>query len=118
MYDEGRLLLICPGCKTCFWREDVPTLESMKDSKYSINFVANSPERSFRNSEWVQGHHFEDMVRQSFWRNPDEEKYVRIRAWWSHNSVYREDLTQEFRLSAEQEDNLRRLLQLLDADDP
>jgi hypothetical protein len=118
MYDAGSLLLICPGCSKCFWREDVPTLESLKDSKYFIKYAANSSERSFPNSGWVQGHQFEDMVRQSFWRNSEEEKYIRIRAWWSHNSVYRDDPTLEVRLSAEQENNLRLLLQLLDADDP
>jgi hypothetical protein len=58
------------------------------------------------------------MVCQSFWRNPDEEQYIRIKAWWSSNSPYRDGSSQEFRLSSEQEDNLRRLLELLDADDP
>jgi len=118
MYDRGSPLLICPGCSKYFWREDVPTLESMRDNKYFIKYVGNSDKRAFPNSGCVQGHHYEDMVRQSFWRTPDVEKYIRIRAWWSSNSPYRENPTQEFRLSTEQEDNLRRLLELLDADDP
>jgi hypothetical protein len=118
MYDAGCHLLICPECKRYFWREDVPTLESMTDNTYFLNYVANSAERRFRDSPWVQGHHYDDMVRQSFWRTTDKEKYIRIRAWWSHNNAYRENPTQEFRLSSEQEGNLRRLLQLLDANDP
>ena len=118
MYDRGSPVLICPGCEIYFWREDVPTRESMSDNKYFINHVANSAERSFPNSGWVQGHHYEDMVRQSFWRNPEEEKYIRKRAWWLHNSAYRDDSTQEFRLTTEQEENMRRLVQLLDTDDP
>jgi hypothetical protein len=118
MFDRGSPLLICPGCSKYFWREDVPTLESMRDSKYFIKYVADSDKRSHRQAPWVQGHHYEDMVRQSFWRTPDEEKYIRIRAWWSSNSAYRDGSSQEFLLSTEQEDNLRRLLQLLDPNDP
>jgi hypothetical protein len=114
MYDEGRLVLICPGCRKYFWREDVPTLDSIRDRDYFLD----SEKKSLAGAGWIQGHHFEDMVRQSFWRNPEEEKYIRIRAWWSSNSPNRDGPSQEFRLSTEQEENLRRLLELLDADDP
>jgi len=114
MFDSGSLLLICPKCSKYFWREDVPTLQSVRDRDYCLD----SDKQSFPRAEWVEGRHYEDMVRQSFWRTGDEEKYIRIRAWWSCNSPYRDDSTQEFRLSAEQEENLRRLLRLLDADDP
>ena len=114
MFDRGSPLLICPGCSRYFWREDVLTLDSIRDSEYFMD----AEKKSLPGAGWVQGHHYEDMVRQSFWRTPDVEKYIRIRAWWSSNSPYRENPTQEFRLSTEQEDNLRRLLELLDADDP
>ena len=114
MYDNGSLLVICPGCSNYFWREDVPTLESIRDRDYFVD----SDKQSFPRAEWLEGRHFEDMVHQAFWRTPDEEKYIRIRAWWSSNSPYRDGSCQEFRLSAEQEENLRRLLELLDADDP
>lgn len=118
MYDAGSLLLICPECSKYFWREDVPTLESMSHSKYFTKYAENSDKKSPRHAAWVEGRDYEDMVRQSFWRTKDEERYIRIRAWWSSNGPYRDESTLEFGLSSEQKKNLRRLLHLLDTDDP
>ncbi len=58
------------------------------------------------------------LLQQAFWETPAQEKYIRIRAWWSFNSAYRGNATEEFSMSPEQEANLLRLLQLLDTNDP
>jgi hypothetical protein len=66
----------------------------------------------------VYGRDYEGALRQAIWKNKAQEKYIRIRAWWSFNSAYRGDPIKDFNLPSEQEANLRRLLQLLDTNDP
>ena len=113
MYDEGSALLTCPECNRYFWREDVPTRESMRDSQ----FFSDSERRSLPNAGQVHLRHYEDMLHQALWKTKTQEKYIRIRAWWSINSAYRGHATQEIDLSPEQEANLLKLLQLLDTND-
>ena len=114
MYDEGSALLMCPGCNKYFWREDVPTRESMRDSQY----FRDAERRSLPDAKQVHGRDNDDLLHQAFWKSEAQEKYIRIRAWWSFNSAYRGHATEEFNLSPEQEANLLRLLQLLSTNDP
>jgi hypothetical protein len=51
-------------------------------------------------------------------RQRRKKRYVRFRAWWACNDVYRRDKDREFLLVPEQSANLERLLQLLDSNDP
>ena len=109
MYDEGGALLTCPVCNRYYWEEDVHTLESMLSHQCSDD----SELRSFPSAGLVRGRQYEDVLHQALWKNEAQEKYIRIRAWWSFNSAYRDHATEEFALSPEQETNLLRLLQLL-----
>ena len=110
MYEEGNAVLVCPKCNTYLWREDVPTRESMRDSEY----FQNSERRSLSEAKQVCSRDYEDLLRQKQWNNQTQEKYIRIRACWAFNAVYRFQPEEEFNMLAEQEENLRRLLQLLD----
>ena len=114
MYDEGSALLICPSCDRYFWHEEIPTQESIKDSEY----FRDSARRSLPIAEQVYGSHYEDALRQALWKNKEQEKYIRIRAWWSFNNAYRGHPIEGFSLPPEQKANLRGLLHLLDTNDP
>ena len=114
MYDEGSALLICPGCNRYFWREHVPTQESIRDYQYFSN-----PERKSLPDSWpVHGRDYEDVLHQALWKSESQEKYIRIRVWWSFNCAYRDQANEESCMPPEQEANLMRLLQLLDTNDP
>jgi hypothetical protein len=111
MYDEGWALLICPGCNKWLWQEDMPALESMRDS-----LAWNDPRLSaLPDAETVRGRAYEDALRQAIWTNEGQEKYVRIRAWWSFNNPYRGQADDQSSLPTEQEENLLSLLKLLSA---
>ena len=110
MYDEGSAVLACPKCNAYLWREDVPTRESMRDSEY----FQDPERRSLPEATQVYSCDHENLLRQKSWNNPTQEKYIRIRVWWSFNAVYRHGHGEDFDMPAEQEENLRRLLQLMD----
>jgi hypothetical protein len=114
MYDEGGYLLTCPGCNKSLWCEDVPTKETLSNLEY----FSGSVRGSLPPAERVRGSQYEDLLRQAIWKTEAQEKYVRVRAWWSFNSPYRGQITDEFKMPPEQKQNLLRLLQLLDTNAP
>lgn len=129
MYDAGSELLRCPECKRYFWQKDVPKELSMRDSK----FRSDPERRSLPHEISVGGNDYDELLDQSFWKTEDQEKYIRIRAWWSFNNGNRsnqlnelmlilylndsEKIEKDFDLSPKQEDNLNKLLKLLDPND-
>lgn len=113
MFGENSRLLICPGCNRLFWEDEVPTIPLSENRDLYISEL-----RSLARAEFIYGHHYEDALRQELWKTEAQEKHIRIRAWWSFNNAYREQATEDISLSPEQEANLLRLLQLLDANDP
>ena len=110
MYVDGSDLLACPKCNTYFWRDDVPIRKSLRDYEYF-----DKPEwKSLPEASQLHGRDYEYLLPLKLWRNKTEEEYVRIRAWWSFNAEYRLQACEDFKLPAEQEENLERLLHLLD----
>jgi hypothetical protein len=123
MHDFGSALMTCQRCRRHQWREDVPTQKSMSEQEYGSLFDKN-PE-SYRSRHPGQGspqpfftNHYEDALHQELWKTEAQEKYIRIRAWWSFNNIYREKTTEKFNLTPEQKANLLKLLQLLNEDNP
>ena len=133
MYDEGSAFLICPSCFEFLWYEDIPTKGSMNSGEYF-----NNSENTLPLARPAEGFDYEHALYKAPWKNKTQEEYIRIRAWWSFNHVYREgsagdsgifsaflsptnahneESTKDFNLSPEQEKNLRSLLQLLDTND-
>lgn len=104
--DMGGALLICPGCTMYLWKEDVLARRFVDDKA--------SNELSLAWAEKLRGPDFEILLGQTYWNSEAQERYIRRRAWWSFNNVYREHPDKEFELPAEQEENLLRLLQLID----
>jgi hypothetical protein len=123
MHDFGSALMTCQRCGRHQWLEDVPTLKSMSEREYG-SLLHGNPE-SYRNRHPELGSpqpfftdHYEDALHQELWKTEAQEKYIRIRAWWSFNNTYREKTTTEINLTPEQEANLLKLLQLLNKDNP
>ena len=114
MYEEDSALLVYPECDTLFWWEDTPPLESTTDTEY----FPESDQRSLPVAGKIQGHHYEDAICKSLWKNNSQEKCIRIKSWWLFNNNYRNNAAQEFNLPPEQKANLQRLLHLLDTNDP
>ena len=131
MYDEGSALVICPLCKQYLWSDGLPKGSDISDSEY----FNGDEHRSLPLVDEVRRDRYQEALRQAPWNDQDQEKYVRIRAWWSFNIAYRdprfmtspwpgeqeearqrEELRRKDGLPPEQEDNLRRLSVLLDAD--
>jgi len=113
MYDEGSAFLVCPGCKRSLWREDIPIHDSILDSEY----FRDKSKKSLPSAEDIHGARFIDILRQAAWKNDMQERYVRTRAWWAWNDVFRADQRREFNFSTEQAENLERLLELFDPND-
>jgi hypothetical protein len=113
MYDSDSAILRCPKCCRFFWGEDVPTLKEMLDFDYF-----SKSRRGGRIATKVDGKDYEGLLRQEFWRNEDQEKYLRIRAWWSFNDEFRHSASDGLNFTDEFEINLQRLLSLLDSNNP
>lgn len=114
MYDEGSALMTCRQCDRYYWREDVPIQESMRDS----DCLRDPARRRLPQAKRAQGRDYRNALHKAFWKTEVQEKYIRTRAWWSFNNVYRGHTNEEFIMSPKQEANLLRLLQLLDMNNP
>lgn len=114
MYDEGSELLLCKECDNPFWKEETNrTAKWLTETEY----FQMGKKRSQADVINIRGKMYEEMLDRSPWKTGEQEKYVRIRAWWSFNAVYREHPEKVFILSPAQQANLERLLQLMeDAD--
>ena len=116
-------LLICPGCKRYIWREDVHALETCRNrGEYSNYFRRNNKQELLPEEIGISDFEYKELINKAVWKNEAQEKYIRIRAWWSFNSVTRDLLKRSQFMgtipSPEAEANLMRLLQLLDPIDP
>lgn len=132
MYSENNLLITCPNCHGHFWREDVPTSKSISES----DFIRDNELQLLPTQNLLGMKNFISLLHEEFWETKAQEKYIRIRAWWSYNDIYRgkayneffqipnidfmsgmqrKDMTEDdFKLSFEGKDNLLKLLPLLD----
>lgn len=132
MYDDGGRILICPNCKEVMWVEDIQTIECPDKSAWDreLIFKPDFPEEdepSLSEEEladeevvrlpygsFIRGQQYEVILRKNLWKTPDQEKYVRTRAWWSFNHTHRDNDQKNASFSHEHEENLLALLKLLD----
>lgn len=117
MYDETELLLICPGCAEYYWCEDVPTMQYISELEHSRDSELKSLPFSWSLSLETHGSKCENVLRKKIWKSIQQEKYIRIRAWWAFNNTYRENETKPFEINTEEKENLLRLTALLDDND-
>lgn len=142
MYDDGGRIVKCPACGVIKWDEDIPIIpypvkgfdiksvdELPKDRPaefYEEFFKAYYESRSKLGEElgdlplasFVRGQQYEDILLKRFWNTPEQEKYVRIRAWWSINNAYRDNVQKYTASLHKHEENLQALLELLNPDIP
>ncbi len=129
MFTHQSALLSCPSCREFLWRDELPTIESTTDYDYYRASLRKSMPDALGMGLLI----YEDAIKARIWRTEEQERYIRIRLWWLYNSDYYkvrhrpwwllirergEQHNEEFVLSSEQEENLRRLLTLTDSPDP
>jgi len=156
MYDEGCPLLKCPCCGQYIWDREDKTLDAVKESNFSADdFLEDLPEdeleeykktdyykeckrneniqenaKSLPRAEGIYGDAFNDVFAHTPWKTAKQEKYIRIRVWWSFNGPFRPNNPygflycvsansppKEFYLPDDQKENLGRLLDLLNAEE-
>jgi hypothetical protein len=132
MYGEGNALIACPSCNSFFWRENLPTLKRVSES----NFIRDTDLKLLPQENFINKRAFISLLDKEFWETSAQEKYIRTKAWWAYNDIYRgkaynefflvpekdyktgklrKDKTEEdFKLSFEGKANLLKLLPLLD----
>lgn len=108
MYDSGSALVVCPTCKKYIWLKEIPNEESIYEMFWS------SDRNSFPISEFIMLSDYEEMLDLDLWKNADQEKYIRVRAWWSFNNKWRFKNFEKFSMSSKESKNLWSLLNLFD----
>ena len=125
-YDGGHPLLVCPLCKKYIWHDELPRGRILHDFDTS----GTPKPGGMQIAEGVHGRDHIDALRQAPWKTDAQEQALRIRARWSFHHTNgelaslpearaaetRQLLTKEDTtdLSPEQEENLQKLLALLD----
>lgn len=69
-YDEGSALIVCLGCQRYFWKEDVPTRETIGESEYFMN----PAKEALPGAVDVRGARFQDLRREASWTTASQEK--------------------------------------------
>jgi hypothetical protein len=109
MYDETTVVAPCPNCEHVLWFEDLPTI---KHSNAPFRYGESDDGHIFEVSRF-KAEQFKNLLSGENWGNEEQEKYVRMRAWWAANHRYRKLGDDEFTVVEEQRINLKRLLILL-----
>lgn len=110
MYDESGALLACPTCGTVFWRADMSISSSLSDTE----FFRNADNRALPTAHKPKLASYPALAERSPWRTAEEEKYVRMRAWWAWNDDRRRDPSaSESPLPRQATVNCERLLEIL-----
>ncbi|MBA4419170.1 MAG: hypothetical protein C0392_14875 [Syntrophus sp. (in: bacteria)] len=77
MYDHGGALLTCPKCDATFWRKDISAIRSVRHG--------DADSRALPIAHTIAIAAYPVLLLKAPWRTEEEEKYVRIRAWWAWN---------------------------------
>jgi len=133
MLPQDDRIVVCVHCKAYSWLEDIPDIERKRHG-WGVDRASLCYDKR---SVFVTGDKFERVLEQELWNSDAQEKYVRVKFWWAWNHRYRppehrelpspldfeeffgkrEQEVQEFELPMQQEENLIRLLELLDEHD-
>jgi hypothetical protein len=65
MFGDGGALLTCTSCDRYLWSEEMPTMESIRDS----DFLRDAGERQPPFATPVRGRGYEDALQQAVWKN-------------------------------------------------
>jgi len=115
---SGGLVLSCPKCAHCHWATELAEEQTYSVTEYD-KIEALEPLPAVFEIEHDQ---YPRLLREKFWHNAEQEKYIRTHAWWEFNMPYRDycmdsSTIASFELPEEQAENLRNLLPLLDSDE-
>lgn len=111
MYSQFGRLISCPYCDGIFWPDEMDVIEEVQDYKFFKDKKWSKIESSF----WVS---YMAAVEEKVWRNLEEEKTVRIRAWHQFNLNASKNINsggaEEGKGSWDHHSNLNALIKLLD----
>lgn len=112
------LIVKCPHCNGCYWRHDA------KESGEMYRFRPDPDDKEAQiNPDWIAAPRVEDpceadyfkAIDEGFAKTPEQERILRILAWWSSNDKFRENNTaSNWSLSEAGRRNLEALIALLD----
>lgn len=80
MYDTQPDLIECPHCELISWIDELNVIDRMQDHNFFTTDDQSLPPYSHRV-------HYCEAVAKSLWRNPAEEKKIRIKAWQEFNKM-------------------------------
>lgn len=113
MFEDWSPLLICPGCNRFLWRDELTVLYTEDDWRERLGELWVS-DPLIPKAGALQESHYLEVLRQSLWRTPEEEAFIRIRVWRYLNKPYRNKPDLPFKVTHQAKANLQRLLELLD----
>jgi hypothetical protein len=108
MYDDQGRLFRCPHCHAVGWNDEFACEDPDDGDEAELGSVFDADVGPIPLKDYPA------LLDEAPWRGPDEEKYVRIAAFWAANMPRRGAPESAEPFSASEERNLRALLECLD----
>ena len=105
MYDDQGRLFRCPQCRSLGWHDELVCEEEADEDELASVFEPDVGP--------VALEHYPALLDEAPWRGPDEEKYVRIAAFWAANLPRRGNPGTSAPFTDSEERNLLALLERL-----
>jgi hypothetical protein len=105
MYDDQGRLFRCPQCHGIGWFDEFACEDAGEEDDFGSVFEAEVGP--------IPLEHYPDLLDEAPWRGPDEEKYVRIAAFWAMNMPRRVGAEAPKPFATAEERNLLALLERL-----
>lgn len=107
MYDDQGRLFRCPTCHATGWSDEFACPEGLEEDPDELSAVFDP------DAGPIPLHEYPDLLATAPWRGPEEEKYVRIAAFWAANMPRRGADGTPDPFDADEERNLLALLERL-----
>lgn len=111
MLGAGNGILKCPGCGKYYWERNLPILD--ESSSRCSAYQEKEPENSYPDGLPLSAGEYGDVLKLKMWENKKDERYIRTVFWWGQANRFGLTWEEKFSLSADQEQNMRKLLKLL-----
>lgn len=80
MLPETPQITRCDTCLNFFWLEDIPVVENTPENSDGVEFPY---------VRWPSAEEYAEMLSLHFYRNAEEEVYLRMHLWWVFNNRLR-----------------------------
>jgi hypothetical protein len=108
MFPEYPQFVCCEMCHSFFWLKDIPSKELP-----GRNGMEEPAGEDLPYISWPSAEEFTEAIRLNYFRNDEEEVYLRMHLWWDLNNKYRGGRKgEEVEHTILFEDNLKELIRL------